>query len=257
VPYEKELEVARSAAMQASQLALRHQRAGLKQKDKPDGSPVTLADQECERLIAGLLEQAFPLDGLIGEEGARKESRSGRRWIVDPIDGTRDFIRRDPLWAVLIAVESGGESLAGVTHLPMLGQLYFAARGAGAWRNDEPIHVSSIDKPESAVLCMNGLNRMGQEPFGGRLISWMERFWSVRSMGGAADAMMVAAGEADLWIERKAEIWDLAPLQVIVEEAGGRFCDFRGRRGIAGGNGIACTPGLEPAIKEFLGLPSS
>ena len=216
---------------------------------------MTLADRECEKLIAGLLEQAFPMDGLIGEEGARKESRSGRRWVVDPIDGTRDFVRRDPLWAVLIALETGGEALAGVTHLPLLGHLYSAARGAGAWRGDEPIHVSAIGKPESAVLCVNGLNRVGRETYGGRLIGWMERFWSVRSMGGAADAMMVAAGEADLWIERRAEIWDLASLQVIVEEAGGRFFDFSGRRTIAGGNAIACTPGLEPAIEEFLGLP--
>src|SRR6185437_4907784 len=154
----------------------------------------------------------------------------------------------------LIALEQDGESLAGVTYLPLLGQLYCAARGAGARRNNTPIHVSSIAKPEAAVLCVNGLNRVGREPFAGRLLDWMDRFWSVRCMGGAADSMMVAAGEADLWLERKAEIWDLAPLQVIVEEAGGRFFDFSGRRGIANGNGIACTPGLEPAIAEFLGI---
>ena len=249
-----EIEVACAAARQASQLALRHQSAGVSPNDKPDGSPVTLADQECEKLIAGLLEEAFPADGILGEEGARKASSSGRRWIIDPIDGTRDFIRRGPLWAVLIALEQDGESLAGVTHLPLLDQFYFAARGIGSFRNGSPIHVSTIDKPEAAVLCVNGLNRIGREPFAGRLLDWMDRFWSVRCMGGAADSMMVAAGEADLWIERKAEIWDLAPLQVIVEEAGGRFFDFSGRRSIASGNGIACTPGLEPAIAEFLGM---
>lgn len=257
MPYEKELEIAQAAARKAAQLALRYQSAGVTPEDKPDGSPVTPADRECEKLIAGLLEQAFPEDGLLGEEGTRKASGNGRRWIVDPIDGTRDFVRRGPLWAVLIALEQDGESLAGVTHLPLLGQLYFAARGTGAFRNGSPIHVSTIDKPEMAVLCVNGLNRIGREPFAGRLLDWMDRFWSVRCMGGAADSMMVAAGEADLWIERKAEIWDLAPLQVIVEEAGGRFFDFSGRRSIASGNGIACTPGLEPAIREFLGISAA
>lgn len=250
--YERELEVARAAARQAADLALRYQAAGLKAENKPDDSPVTIADRECETLIGGLLEQAFPLDGIVGEEGARKESRSGRCWIIDPIDGTRDFVRGDPLWAVLIGLESNGEALAGVSHLPVLGWHHFAARGAGSWRNDQVIRVSAVDRPESAVLCINGLNRMAREAFSQRLLGWMEQFWSVRSLGGAADAMMVATGEADLWIERKGEIWDLAPLQVIVEEAGGRFFDFSGQRTIRGGNAVACTPGLEQAILEFL-----
>ncbi|MEO7142029.1 MAG: inositol monophosphatase family protein, partial [Bryobacteraceae bacterium] len=215
MPYEKELETARAAASLAGNRAAAHQRAGVAPETKPDGSPVTIADRENERLIAGMLEDAFPLDGLVGEEGSRKESRSGRRWIVDPIDGTRDFLRGNPLWSVLIGLEVDGNAVAGVAHLPMLGQTYFAGRGAGAWRvagtggAPERLHVSGIDAPESAVLCVNGLNRVGREAFGPRLVEWMDRFWSVRSLGGAMDAMLVAAGQAELWIERRAEIWDL------------------------------------------------
>src|SRR5579872_7143008 len=102
MPFLKEIEVARGAAERAAALALRHQAAGVRAESKPDDSPVTIADRESERLIAGMLEQGFPGDGILGEEGSRKESSTGRRWILDPIDGTRDFLRGNPLWSVLI-----------------------------------------------------------------------------------------------------------------------------------------------------------
>src|SRR5713226_2081557 len=124
MPFGKELEVARKAAERAAGLALRHQSAGLRAEVKPDASPVTQADRECEKLIAGMLEDAFPDDGILGEEGARKSSRSGRRWIIDPIDGTRDFVRGNPLWANLIALEEGDAVVAGVVNLPVLGFTY-------------------------------------------------------------------------------------------------------------------------------------
>jgi fructose-1,6-bisphosphatase/inositol monophosphatase family enzyme len=104
VSLERELEIARTVAVRAGHLALKHQREGVKAESKVDLSPVTLADRECERLIAGALDEAFPADGLLGEEGAVKKSASGRRWIIDPIDGTRDFLRGLPTGAVLIGL---------------------------------------------------------------------------------------------------------------------------------------------------------
>lgn len=127
--FETELEVARKAADVAATLALSYQKKGVQAEVKPDASPVTVADKECEKLIARVLEEAFPDDGILGEEGSRKESKSGRRWIIDPIDGTRDFLRGNPLWSVLIALEDGGETMAGVVHLPILGQTCWGSRG--------------------------------------------------------------------------------------------------------------------------------
>ena len=109
--FGRELEVARAVAVRSAELAIRHQAAGLKPEAKADDSPVTIADRECERLIAGVLTEAFPDDGILGEEGAKKESRNGRRWILDPIDGTRDFVRGNPFWAVLIGLERSEERL--------------------------------------------------------------------------------------------------------------------------------------------------
>ena len=214
--WSKELEVAAQAARKAAEVALRMQ-PGITSESKSDHSPVTPADRECERLIAGILNEAFPDDGILGEEGARAESRSGRRWIIDPIDGTRDYLRGNALWANLIALEVADEVMVGVVNLPMLGTLYKASREGGAYRNDSRMHVSSKKTVEESVLCYSQFNRPERVPFKAQLPDWMARFWAVRDLGGAPDAMMVAAGQAEIWIEPRAAAWDFAPLKVIVD----------------------------------------
>src|SRR5689334_16023426 len=233
--WSRELEVAADAARRSAELALRYQ-AGIEAETKSDGSPVTRADRECEQLISRILTDAFPGDGVLGEEGARAESRSGRRWIIDPIDGTRDYVRGNPLWANLIALEEGNEIVAGVVNLPMLGNLYSASRGGGALRNGSTMRVSSKSSIDEAVLCMSAFNKLEGAPLERGMLDWMARFWAVRGLGGATDAMMVASGQAEVWIEPRAAPWDFAPLKVIVEEAGGRFLNFDGGSSIYAGN---------------------
>src|SRR5579872_165621 len=131
-PYARELEVGRLIARRAGELALRYWGKGIAFDSKADDSPVTVADRETERLIAGMIEENFPDDGLLGEEGSRKESHNGRRWIIDPVDGTRDFVRGNPAWAVLIGFEAAGEVQAGFAFLPAMDEMFWAARGAGA-----------------------------------------------------------------------------------------------------------------------------
>jgi histidinol phosphatase-like enzyme (inositol monophosphatase family) len=247
----RELDVAMEAAKKAAELALRHQ-PNIVAETKPDKSPVTQADRECERLIARLLTEAFPEDGVFGEEGARAEARSGRRWIIDPIDGTRDYVRGNPLWANLIALEADGEVAVGVVNLPMLGKLYSAERGGGAHCNGSSIRASSKTSVDESVLCVNGYDKVAKSPFYGRLLDWMTRFWAVRGLGGAADAMLVASGQAEIWIEPSASPWDFAPLKVILEEAGARYLNVDGGSTIYAGNAIGCAPGLEPEVRRFL-----
>jgi histidinol-phosphatase len=253
--WSKELAVAVHAARKAAELAQRYQ-PDVIAETKPDNSPVTEADRECERLIARLLSEAFPEDGLVGEEGARVESRSGRRWIIDPIDGTRDYVRGNRLWANLIALELGDDVVMGVVNLPMLGDLYSAGRGGGAWHNGSPIRVSSKSSVGEAVLCMSAFNKLEGTPLKSRMLDWMARFWAVRGLGGATDAMMVASGQAEIWMEPRAAPWDFAPLKVIVEEAGGRFLNFDGGSSIYAGNCVVCTPAFESEVRRFLGLAS-
>jgi histidinol-phosphatase len=255
--FERELELAKLAAQEAGALAIDYQRRGVTAETKADESPVTAADRASEKLIVETITREFPDDGILGEEGANRNSRNGRRWIIDPIDGTRDFVRGIPLWAVLIGLEVNGEVMAGVAHSPRQGLLLWAERGKGAWANDALIRVSDQSLPEQAVLCFNGFNKAGIERLNAGLLAWVQRFWAVRSLGGAVDAMLVAQGLADVWIEPEAAAWDLAPLKILVEEAGGKFASFSGENTIYGRNCYACTPGLVPYVEELLAASKS
>ena len=250
--FEREVELARRMAQEAGALALDYQRKGITAEQKSDESPVTAADRACEKLIVDSIARAFPNDGVLGEEGANRESKNGRRWIVDPIDGTRDFVRGIPLWAVLIALEQDGEIVAGAAHSPRQGLLLSASRGGGAWLDGSRLRVADKSDPGQAVLSFNGFNKVGIQPFSERLLSWVKRFWAVRSLGGSVDAMLLAQGQADVWIEPNAQPWDLAPLKLLIEEAGGVMRSFSGENTIYGGNAYACVPGLESYVRELL-----
>ena len=238
--------------MHAGDLAVGYQSKELKPETKLDLSPVTIADRECERLIVNEILQTFPDDGIVGEEGSSRESRNGRKWILDPIDGTRDFVRGLPYWAVLIGLEVNGEIVIGVTHMAALNRMYHAAKGNGAFCNDTPISISGIDSPSNALACVNGLNNVTEFPWAGRLLPWLDQFWAVRSFGGCMDAMLVASGHAELWLEAHAKEWDLAAVKLILEEAGARFCNFDGGNSIYGGNAMAYVPSLERPVMDLL-----
>ncbi len=251
--FERELHVARTAARAAADNALRIQRSGVTAVAKADASPVTIADKEGEAIIAASIQSAFPEDGILGEEGSAMESKSGRRWIIDPIDGTRDFVRGNLLWCVLIGLEGAdGEVKAGVAHFPVLDQTYFAARGLGAYCNDRRIRPSSKQGVTDSVLMLNVGNKIAHRADSPSWISFLGRFWAFRCLGGALDAMMVCSGQADVWMEPKAEAWDFAPIQVIAEEAGASFFSFGGERSIWRNSAAVCAPGLEKEVREFL-----
>lgn len=252
--FEREMEFAKLLAQEAGALALDYQRRGVTAEAKADESPVTAADRACEKLIIDQITREFPEDGLLGEESGRRPGRNSRQWIIDPIDGTRDFVRGIPLWAVLIGLEHHGEIVAGVAHSPRQGLLLWAAKGTGAWANGSRIKVSDKSEPKDAVLAFNGFNKAGVTALGPHLLNWVRQFWAVRSLGGATDAMLVAQGSADVWLEPNAEAWDLAPFKILIEEAGGRFASFAGEKTIYGRNAYACTPGLEDTVRDLLQL---
>jgi histidinol-phosphatase len=252
ITFERELDVCRSAALQAGEIALRYRKNGIAYDAKSDESPVTMADRECEQVIALAIEEAFPEDGLLGEEGAAKPSRSGRRWIIDPIDGTRDYVRGVPIWSTLIGLEQEGEVVAGVAHFAARGETYFASRGGGAFCNDRKIHISGITIVGQASVCISGINSFYKYSFSDKLLSWTKPFWSVRCFGGCLDAMMVARGDAEVWMDAVVKPWDLAALKIITEEAGARFFDFSGANTIDGGNSVACVPALADEVLRFL-----
>ena len=256
--YEKELQLARELGRAAGRLALENMRRGVAAEDKSDGSPVTTADRECESLIVSALQRAFPEDGLLGEEGSSKDAPNGRRWIVDPIDGTRDFLRGNHLWCNLIALEDAGAVVVGVCTFPVLGDSYWAVRGGGAWKETgggtSRIHASSITDPAGGVIGFSGLEWVVKQPHPERFLPFLARFSAVRSLGGALDSMAVCEGHAELWYEPRAKPWDLAVVNVLAHEAGLKFFDHSGVDTIYGGSALLCVPALEPMVRQFLGL---
>jgi histidinol-phosphatase len=254
--YEREIEFARRIAIVAGDNARRIRAHGVTAETKSDDSPVTIADRENERLIREAIEQEFPSDGILGEEGARKDGSSGRRWIIDPIDGTRDFLRGNRFWCVLLALEEGGESLVGVAHFPMLDETYWAVRGGGSYRNQERLHVSTAMKISECGFNPNGLSLPAARPYLPRISELMQQAWAVRAYGGALDACMLAAGKLEIWFEPKVAPWDLAAPRIIIEEAGGVFFALSdGSRNIYRGNALGCVPGVADQMRRAFGLP--
>ena len=252
--YARELEFARRLATAAGANAIHIQAGGVSAETKSDTSPVTIADQENERMVREAIESEFPADGILGEEGSSKIGSSGRRWIVDPIDGTRDFVRGNRFWCVLIALEEVGEPVVGVAHFPMLDETYWAVRGGGSYRNQDRLRVSTVDSIHSCVFSPNGLHQVEARPYLEGVTDFMQRSWAVRTFGGPLDACLLAAGMVDVWFEPKLEIWDLAALKLIVEEAGGDFFALDGSRRMDRGTVLACAPGISNQVLEAFGL---
>jgi histidinol-phosphatase len=208
---------------------------------KPDLTPVTEADRLIEETIRDRLSALRPDDSVLGEEfGSTGEG--SRRWIVDPIDATRNYARGVPVWATLIAVEEEGELLAGVVSAPALGKRWWASKGSGSFANGARIHVSAVGRVEDAVLCFaleNGLPELAG------------RCWHARGFGDFWAHMLVAEGAADGAIDATGvSVWDLAAVRIIVEEAGGRFSDAAGVGRIDGGSAISSNGLLHEALIE-------
>ena len=179
--YQREVEFARRVAIAAGINAERIRAQGITAETKSDDSPVTAADRDNERLIREAIESEFPDDGILGEEGSSKPGTSGRRWIVDPIDGTRDFVRGNRFWCVLIALEANGESLAGVAHFPMLEETYWSATGQGSYLHEMRLRASARTALAECSFHPNGLHLVEARPHLRTIVETMQRSWSVRA----------------------------------------------------------------------------
>jgi histidinol-phosphatase len=234
-----DLELALRLADAADEIALPRFRSGIAFETKPDLTPVTEADHAVETRLRELLAEARPGDACLGEEhGVTGEG--GRRWIVDPIDGTRNYARGVPVWATLVALEEDGAVRLGVVSAPALGRRWWAERGKGAFADGDRIGVSSVERVEDAVLSFAYENDVPEIA---------RRAWHVRGLGDFWAHMLVAEGAVDGAVDAIGiEEWDLAAVQVIVEEAGGRFSDFAGESRIDSREAISSNGVLHDEI---------
>jgi histidinol-phosphatase len=225
---------------------------------KPDLTPVTEADRAVEEMIVARLTRERPDDAILGEElGVRGGESRSRRWIVDPIDGTKNYARGVPVWATLLALEEHGQVVAGVVSAPALATRWSAARGGGARRNGAVVSVSQVSRIEDASLGYDSVAAFESVQRDREFLVLARRCWRSRGFGDFWAHMMVADGSIDIAIEVGGlQVWDLAAVQVIVEEAGGRFTDLAGVRRADGGDVITTNGILHDEVLAAFATPT-
>ena len=245
------LEEAVTLAQRAGDATLEwFRRRDLAVERKVDGTPVTAADRAAERFLRDELAARWPDDGVLGEEEPERPGTSGRRWILDPIDGTKAFTRGVPTYSTLLALEDDHGLAVGVIHVPALGETVSAGRGLGCSWNGSPARVASTARLAGAYLTTSGFDGWPDPP----LLAVKGAGMALRTWGDGYGYALVATGRADAMVDTRAELYDLAPMPVVIAEAGGRFTDLGGAVRADGGSGVA-TAG--PIHDELLALLAS
>ncbi|HKQ62059.1 MAG TPA: inositol monophosphatase family protein [Candidatus Polarisedimenticolaceae bacterium] len=251
------LDTAQSAVRAASAASLRWFRSDVRVELKPDRTPVTAADRDAEAAIVRTIRERFPHAAILTEESGLLAGSDPGRWIVDPLDGTRGFSRGGSFWGPLVGFEHAGEVLAGAMALPALGATYWAARGEGSWRDGERLRVSEVARWEEATLSLGEPQNLLRPPHDAWVVELVRSAASVRCYGDLAGCALVLDGRAEAWLEAGVREWDVAALQVLVEEAGGRFSDFAGRRDLTTRQAIAVNATLADHVRRVSGSGSS
>lgn len=246
------LDFAVQLAREAGDITLRHFKGSFVAERKADNSLVTIADREAERSLRANIEQAFPSDGILGEEEGEKIGTNGRRWIIDPVDGTYSFVHGVPFYAVLIGLEIDGESVLGVCNLPALNELVYAARGLGCFWNGEPARVTATRSLSEALLLATDFGSCEQFGFGPAAEALQRQVNARRTWGDAYGHVLVATGRADIMLDPVMNVWDCAALLPLLEEAGGTFTDWHGKKTIHGGNAISTNGLLFDGVMEAI-----
>ncbi len=255
------LSFAHGLADETDPIALGHFNGELTITAKPDRTLVTQADTQVESLLRNRIAEAFPAHGILGEEFGSEPGDGDSRWIIDPIDGTHNFVRGIPVWATLIAVERSRELMAAVVSAPALGLRWAAARGHGAATrvggSERPIHVSAVGGLDEAQLVFSGLRTMDAAGYGGALREAVSHAWRDRGFGDFWGYMLVAQGSAEAMFEYGPRVWDLAAPALIIEEAGGRMSDLAGAASHQGPGALASNGLVHDELLEVFSRGSA
>lgn len=238
-------------------VALQHYRSRLTVETKADGSPVTEADRAAETAARAWVRSRFPDDGILGEELGEERPGAPRRWVIDPIDGTKSFVRGTPLWGSLVALCEGTRVLAGAAYFPAVDELLAAAPGAGCWWNGSRCRVSDVATIDKATVLTTD-ERFRERP--DRVRGWRALADAAalsRSWGDCFGYLLVATGRAEVMCDPVLSPWDAAALQPIIEEAGGAFTDWDGVATAFGGSAVATNRRLAAEARGLLAIAGS
>jgi histidinol-phosphatase len=254
----QELRFALDIVSKAGELALDYYKQGCAGTMKADNTPVTIADQKCERMIREAIAQAFPNDDILGEEegggsaGFQPGATGTRKWIIDPIDGTYNFTRQVPVWSVLLALEVDGKIVLGVVNAPANEEIYWAEKNGGAHRNDEHIKVSEISKVSESQFEFGAPSRLREKGMWESLGRVIEATYRQRCYGDYVNFAHVFNAKAEAALEVGLKPWDIAPMQIIAHEAGGKFTDLDGGDSIYTGSCLVSNGKVHDELLKLL-----
>jgi histidinol-phosphatase len=261
--WDDDLRLAHAAADAADAVTMsRFLASDLQVEAKPDLTPVSDADRASETTIRAILERERPDDDVLGEEYGATGDGTGRRWVIDPIDGTKNYVRGVPIWATLIGLQQDGQTVAGVVSAPSLGRRWWAAQGGGAWtgpsvRDARACRVSRVSALADGYLAYSSLSGWRDLDRLPQFLGLVDAVWRTRGFGDFLSHMLVAEGAVDCSAEPQVSLWDLAALQIVVTEAGGRFSDLSGVERADGGS-VVCSNGLlHDELLELIGIAGS
>jgi histidinol phosphatase-like enzyme (inositol monophosphatase family) len=249
---QKLLDFAVSIASEAGKITLKYFRKTCAVDTKLDGSFVTRADREAEAHLRARISDKFPDDAILGEEEDDRAGSSGRRWIIDPIDGTFSFVHGVPMFGVLVALEIDSDPTLGVINLPATAEIVYAARGRGCFCNGQRMRVSNTELLDEALVLSTDFETCKQYRFEDAAQRLQSRAKARRTWGDCYGHAMVATGRAEVMLDPVMNVWDCAALLPIIEEAGGTFTDWRGERTIHGGNAISTNGVLFDEVMKIV-----
>lgn len=231
----------------------RFEASDLEVNAKPDMTPVSDADLACEEALRTKLAETRPADAVLGEEFGGEVEHAGRQWVIDPIDGTKNFVRGVPVWATLISLLVDGEPVVGVISAPALARRWYASKDGGAWRSfnggsPSKLGVSGVEKLSDASLSFSSLAGWRERGLREKFVALSDETWRLRGYGDFFSYCLVAEGAVDIAAEPEVSLWDLAALSVLVTEAGGTFTSLAGAPGPHGGDAVATNGTLHSAV---------
>lgn len=251
-PFRNLLEFAVEVAWRAGRVSLAHYQTGIAAQTKPDASPVTEADRASELLVRELIETKFPNDGIVGEEFGEIRAGARRRWIVDPIDGTRTFVHGVPFFGCLLALEEDHEPVVGVMYFPALEETIYGARGEGAWWNGRRALVSDEVNLDQALVLTTDIDSIERQGFAEGFQRLRTRSGMLRTWGDCYGHALVATGRAEIMLDPIMNVWDAAALKPIIDEAGGVFTSWSGESTHTGGSAVATNAALAREVRTLL-----
>jgi histidinol phosphatase-like enzyme (inositol monophosphatase family) len=249
---EKYLEFAVKTVKKSEEITFKYYKKKLKHKLKVNKTPVTTADFKCEDFIINKIKAKYPKHSILSEERGELTNGSEFKWIIDPIDGTKNFMREFPFWGTLLALEYEGEVVLGVISMPAVNDLIYASKGNGCYYNSKKAKASRIDSLKNSYCIYGGLDYILRQSYGKNFLKLVGKCSYSRGFGDCHGYSFVINGRAEMMIDPHVAPYDVAPVKICVEEAGGVFTDINGNKSIYGGNAVATNGILHDEVLKLL-----